>query len=242
MSDLIIENLCDSKCSYRTEPVFIQDESYTIESDIPYSISLKEKPSSDYAVIVPGYNESDCAPSVATDFYVDYNASLIYFFSTEAGKEMLVTYYGTGSPIIAGDVNRFSLFFDNLYSVLFSFFVEALSGCRVRVYGGKFVDSVTGNIINTRKELFMDFGANGNFQLSSISAGYFKKILVGIDVSILQIAVIEGVEMLKYEATLTPSYTSVFRPVAIITVAESNGSISDIVPSDIIPVRNCFSD
>lgn len=238
MADLIIENLCDSKYSYRATPVPIQDEEYTIESDIPYSISLKEKPSPDHSVTVSGYNESDSAPSVATAFYIDYDASLIYFFSTEAGKEVLVTYYGTGSPLIAGDVDRFSLFLDRLYKILFSFSVEALSGCRVRIYGGKFVNSAT---VNTKKELFMDFGTNGNFQLSSMSAGYFKKLLIGIDVSVPQIAVIEGGETPEREAALIPSYTSVFRPVAIVTVSEDNGSISDIAQSDIISVRNCLS-
>ena len=238
MPDLIIENLCDSKYSYRTLPVLISNEEYTIETGIPYSISLKEKPSPDHPVTVPGYNESTSAPSVATDFYVDHNASVIYFFSTEAGKAVQVTYYGTGSPIIAGDADRFSLFLDNLYSVLFSFLVEALSGCRVRIYGGK---SVTSNIINTQKELFMDFGLNGNFQLSAMTTGYSKKILIGVNISTSQIVVIEGAEAPKYEGTQIPSYTSVFKPMAIVTVVESNGSISDIAQFDMISVCNCFN-
>lgn len=241
MSDLIIENLCDTKYPYRADLLSIQDEEHTVETDIPYSISLKEKPSSDYPVTVSGYTESDSAPSVATTFYVDYDASLIYFFSTEAGETVAVSYYGMGSPIVAGDANRFSLFIDNLYSALFSFRVESLSGCRVRIYGGKFVDSVTGNTISTKKELFMDFGINGNFQLSVMSSGYFKRVLIGVNVSTSEIAVIEGDEVPKYDAAIIPSYTSVFRPAAIITVGESNGSISDIVQSDIIPVLNCLS-
>lgn len=238
MSDSIIKNLCDSKYSYRATPVLIQDEEYTIEMDIPYSISLKEKPSSEHSVTISGYTEATSLPSLATDFYVDYNTSIIYFFSTEAGKSVQVTYYGGGSPVIAGDVNRFSLFLDNLYSVLFSFFVEALSGSRVRIYGGKFIESAT---VNTKKELFMDFGTHGNFQLSPMSIGYFKKILIGVNTDTYQIAVIEGAEAPKYEGTQIPSYTDEFKPVAIITVSENNGSLLDIVQLDIISVRNCLN-
>jgi hypothetical protein len=127
VSDLIVENLCDTKYPYRPTPILVSDEAHTIESSVPYSISLKEKPSPDHDIIIPGYTEQDSAPSEATYFYVDYSASLIYFFSSEASESITVTYFGMGSPIIAGDVNRFSLFLDNMKSALFSFLVEALS-------------------------------------------------------------------------------------------------------------------
>jgi hypothetical protein len=239
VSDLIVENLCDTKYPYRPTPILVSDEAHTIESSVPYSISLKEKPSPDHDIIIPGYTEQDSAPSEATYFYVDYSASLIYFFSSEASESITVTYFGMGSPIIAGDVNRFSLFLDNMKSALFSFLVEALSGSRVRLYGGRFVDSVTGNTINTKKELFIDFGENGNYELGPITAGYSKKVLIGVDVSTLQIAVVEGIEAEKRDAALIPSFASDFRPVAIITVTgDSNGFVLPIVQSDILVVRN----
>lgn len=230
--------ICIVKYPYRDMPVLIQDEEQTIKTNIPYSISLLEKPSQDYAISIPDYTESDCAPSVATDFYVDYIASVIYFFSTEAGKAIQVTYYGTGSPIIANDINRFSSFLEDLKTTFFSFLVEALSGCRVRLYGGNFVDSVTGDTINTKKELFLDFGPNGNYELCSLSGGYSKKILIGIDISTLQVVIVEGTEAPRYEAALIPSYSSSFKPVACITVTENNGTILDIAQADIIPVQN----
>lgn len=234
----MISAICIVKYSYRATPVLLQNEEHTVKTGIPYSISLLEKPSLDYSISIPDYTESDCAPSAATEFYVDYNASIIYFFSTEVGKGIQVTYYGTGSPIIASDVNRFSSFLDNLKPTFFSFLVEALSDCRVRLYGGKFVDSVTGNTINIKEELFLNFGPNGNYELCSLSAGYSKKILIGIDISTLQVVVIEGVEAPRYAATLIPSYSPSFKPVACVTVTENNETILDIAQSDIIPVQN----
>lgn len=239
MSDLIVENLCDIKYPYRTMPVLIEGESHTIEASIPYSISLKEKPSADHPVAISGYTESDSAPSTDTSFYVDYNASVIYFFSTKSGESVSVDYYGTGSPITAGDLNRFSLFLDNIKTCLFSFVVEALSGSRVRVYGGKFVGSVSGDTINAQKELFVDFGENGNYELGLITAGYSKKVLVGIDISTLIVAVIEGPETERRGAALTPSFESTFRPVVVIAVTGDNdGFVLPIVQSDILVVRN----
>lgn len=241
MSDLIVENLCDIKYPYRTTPVLISGESHTIEASIPYSISLKEKPSTDHPITISGYTESDSAPSVATSFYVDYNASVIYFFSTKSGESVSVDYHGTGSPITAGDLNRFSLFLDNIKTCLFSFVVEALSGSRVRIYGGKFVDSVSGDTINEQKELFVDFGENGNYELGLITAGYSKKVLIGVDVSTLLIAVVEGAEVEKKDAALLPSFASSFRSVVIISVTGgSNGFVLPIAQSDIITVRNCL--
>lgn len=241
MSDSISENLCALKYPYRAEAVLVEDEEYTISMDITYSVALKEKPSSLYPVTVFGYIEVDYMPSAEYTFYVDYETSLIYFCSADKGRGVLVTYYKTGSPIIAQDVNRFSLFLVGLHSVLFSFVVEALTGSRVRIYGGKFVNSVPGDTISTQKELFIDFGVNGNFPLSAMTTGYFKKVLVGVDVAAAQMGIIESAEAPRYNAIILPSYPLTFKPVAIITVAESNGAIADITQSDIISVLNCFS-
>ena len=240
MSDLIVQqNLCDTKYAYRATPVLISGESHTVETDIPYSISLKEKPSQDHDITIPGYTESDSAPSSATSFYVDYESSLVYFYSTEAGESVAVTYYGSGSPIIAADANRFALFLDSMKPALFSFLVEALTGTRARLYGGKFIDSVTGNEINTKSEIFLDFGENGNNELGLITAGYSKKILIGIDVSTLAVDIIEGDEVVNIDAATPPSFISDFRPVAIVSVTgDSDGFILGIVQSDIIVVRN----
>ena len=241
MSDLIVGNLCDTKYPYRATPVLVSDEVHMIETAVPYSIALKERPSPDHDIIIPGYTEQDSAPSEETYFYVDHNSSLIYFYSSEAGKSVAVTYYGMGSPIIAGDVNRFALFLDNMKPALFSFLAEALSGSRIRLYGGKFVDSVTGNTVNTKKELFVDFGKNGNYELGLITAGYSKKLLVGVDVSTLLVAVIEGDEIANKDAAILPSFTSDFRPVVIVSVAgNSDGFVEPIAQSDIVVVKNCF--
>jgi len=229
--------LSDTKYPARVTPVLITDEEHTISTGVPYFVTLKEKPSEDYAITISGYAEVTSIPTAATQFYVDYSKSIIYFNSSKAGVDVSVTYFGGGSPIIADDVNRFSSLLDNLKSALFAFRVEALSGCRVRIYGGRFISGTT---VYEKKELFMDFGLNGNFLINFNSTGFFKKVLIGINLDTNLIDIVEGDEAPKYDATVIPSFTSTFKPVAIVTVEESGGSVADITQSDIIVIRNCF--
>ena len=222
--------LTDIKYAARITPALISAEVHNIDTGIPYSIQLKEKPSEDYDITIPGYTEVTSIPTSATNFYVDYARSIIYFHSSKAGTQALVSYYRTGSPIIAEDVNRFSSFLDNIDVVLFSFLVEALSGSRVRLYGGNFIYGTT---IYPKKELFLDFSENGNYPIS-LTAGYFKKLLIGIYLSTQLVGVVAGAESSKYEGARIPTYTSDFRPVAIVTI----GSDFNILQKDIISIRN----
>lgn len=224
------DTLTTTKYPRRITSILISNETHTVQTNIPYSVSFLEKPSEDYAVTISGYTEVTSIPTSAAEFYVDFAKSIIYFHSSKAGEIVEVNYYGTGSPIIADDVNRFSSFLNNMKSLFFSFFTEALSGSRVRLYEGKFVYDT---VVYTRKELFMDFSSTGNFPVS-ISAGYFKKVLVGIYLSAQLVAVVEGEEVNRYDGTRLPSYTSDFKPVAIVTV----GSGFNILQKDVIPIRN----
>lgn len=222
--------ICDIKYPQRSSPVSVSNEAYTIKTSVPYSITLKEKPSEDYDITIPGYTESTSAPTSETEFYVDHDLSIIYFHLNKAGEDITVSYYGLGSPIIADDLNRFSSLFTNLKDSIFAFRLEAFSGSKVRLYRGKFISGTT---IYTKKELFLDFGPNGNFAVT-LSDGYFKKILVGIDITLATIATEEGIEVPKYDAAQIPSYASDFKPVGIVTV----GSDFDVSQGDIIPIRN----
>lgn len=221
------DTLCITKNSARITPYYISGELHTIPSVSPYTISLDEKPSS---IVISGYTEVDYIPFSSGNFYVDYDRSIVYFYSGDAGNSVSVDYYGGGSIIKADDVNRFSDFLDRLKSIFYSFRVESLSGSRVRINGGCFV---SGDTIYNIKEMFIDFGPNGNFEVS-ISSGYFKKILIGIDVLSSSVSIAEGTEAPKYDAAVTPSYSSDFKPVAILTI----GSDFNIEQSDIIKIRN----
>lgn len=223
--------ICDLKYAQRSSPVSVSDEEHSIKTSVPYSITLKEKPSEDYDITIPGYTESTSAPTSETEFYVDYDLAIVYFYLNKAGEDITVSYYGTGSPIVADDLNRFSILLGNSKPSIFSFRLGAFSGSVVRLYGGTFV---TGTTVHTKKELLLNFGPSGNFAVS-LSEGYFKKILIGIDTTLSEIAMAEGTEVAKYEATRIPSsYASDFSPIGIVTV----GSNFDISQSDIIPVRN----
>jgi len=223
--------ICDIKYPQRSSAVSISNEEHTIKTSVPYSITLKEKPSEDYDITIPGYTESTSAPTSETEFYIDYDLSIVYFHLNKAGEDITISYYGLGSPIIADDLNRFSSLFANLKDSIFAFRLEAYSGSKVRLYGGKLISGTT---IYTKKELFLDFGPNGNFAIS-LTEGYFKKVLIGIDTTLAEIAIEEGVAVPKYDAARIPSsYSSDFKPVGIVTV----GSDFDITQSNIIPVRN----
>lgn len=223
--------ICDIKYPQRSSPVSVSGEEHTIKTSVPYSITLKEKPSEDYDITIPGYTESTSAPTSETEFYVDYDLSIIYFHLNKTGEDITVSYYGMGSPIIADDLNRFSTLFTNLKASIFAFRLEAYSGSKIRLYGGKFISGTT---IYTKKELFLDFGDGGNFAIS-LSDGHFKKVLIGIDTTLAEIAIEEGIAVSKYDAARIPSsYASDFKPIGIVTI----GSDFNITQSDIIPVRN----
>lgn len=222
--------VCDVKYTQRSSPVAIADEGHTVETDVPYSVSLKERPSEDYEITIPGYTEMTSAPTSAGYFYVDHLLSRVYFNFNDARNDVAVSYHGTGSPIVRDDVNRFSVLLDALKLSVYAFRVEALSGSMIRMCGGKFI---SGTAVFTKKELFMDFGLNGNFEIM-LSDGCFKKVLVGINVSTTEVSKVEGDEAPKYGAARAPSFSSDFKPAAIVTV----GSDFDILQKDIIPVRN----
>ena len=223
--------ICDIKYPQRTTPVSIQDEEHVIKTSVPYSISLKENPSEDYTVAISGYTESTSIPTSETEFYVDYDLSVIYFHLNKAGEDVSVSYYGLGSPIISEDVKRFSSLFTALKNSLFSFRLEAFSCSKVRLYGGKIVSGAT---VYTQKELCLDFGVNGNYPIT-LSEGCFKKILVGGDTTLSEIAIVEGPEAPRYDAAHIPtSYATDFHPVGIVAIS----SDFNILQEDIIPIRN----
>lgn len=226
----IASKICDLKYAQRSSPVSISNEEHTVKTSVPYSITLKEKPSKDHDITIPGYTESTSAPTSELEFYVDYDLSIVYFYLIKAGENISVTYYGTGSPVIADDVNRFSGLLDALWVSIYSFRVEALLCGKVRMYGGRFI---SGTGVYAKKELFIDFCPPGNFAIS-LSGGYFKRVLIGINTETAEISTVEGVEASKYDAAIIPSFSSYFKPVAIVTV----GSDFDISQEDIIPVRN----
>jgi hypothetical protein len=71
--------ICDIRYTQRAIPVLIQNEEHIIKTDVPFSISLKEKPSEDHFVSVPGYTKITSSPTSGANFYVDYSSSLILF-------------------------------------------------------------------------------------------------------------------------------------------------------------------
>lgn len=222
--------ICDSKHSPRSVHLSIPVEAHIIKTSVPYSIHLKEKPSEDYSISISGYTESNSSPTSDYEFYIDYDKAVIYFYYGQAGESVSVSYYGTGSPIVADDVNRFTYLLESLKNSFYSFLVEAHNGGTVRMYGGKLI---SGTAIIMKKELLIDFCQGGNFAVS-ITDGYYRKVVLGVDASTEEIVKVDGNEALKYDGIKLPSYSSDFRPSAVVTI----GSDYSISQQDIISVKN----
>ena len=158
------------KVNQRIVYEYIKDEPQVVSSSYPYFIRLTEQPYETSGATVNGYTVVTSMPTASGEAYVDYEDSRIYFYSTEAGKLVAVTYYGMGSPIVANDVNRFSSFFGLLQDALKAFMIEASvpTSRRVRMCDGHII---SGSTLVRAKERVLDFGPSGNCELSAMTSG-----------------------------------------------------------------------
>lgn len=232
------------KIDQRVVYEYIKDELQVVTGTYPYFVRLAERPYETGGVAATGYTIVTSMPTASGEAYVDYEDSRIYFYSTEAGKAVLVTYYGRGSPIIANDVNRFSVFLDTLRDTLRAFVVEAFSPVsrRVRLCAGYIV---SGDTLSKAKEQVLDFGPAGNHVLEAITSGYWKKLLVGINTSTVAVSVTEGAEASTEAGTAIPTIPANVSPCAVITIHDSGGgtpgSIDNIENSKIEDARTFLS-
>lgn len=215
-------------------------ELQTIGLVYPYTVRLNEKPYQVAGVTITGYTEVLVLPSSSDQFYVDYEDSIVYFYSDQAGKLAKLHYYGMGSVVAASDVNRFANFLCSVKDFLTSFLVEPLNPIATSV-------NITGGYINTGTSLIkiadkiLKFGTGQEYEVSAMSIFRWKKLLISVNISTETIIVMEGAEATTQEATAIPSIPANCKPCAVVAVQDNGsggaGSIQVIPLSNIEDTR-----
>lgn len=218
----------------------ISPELKRVSTTYPYTVRLEEKPYQTSGVETTGYTESDNMPTSAMDFYVDYEDSMLYFHSSQAGKLVSIYYYGMGSVVAANDINRFATFLCSVRDFLTAFQVGASDPEDQNV-------NMTGGYINTGTDLvkiadkILNFGAGAEFEVSAMAAFYWRKLLVSINKATEAIVVTEGAEASTQSTVVIPAIPANCKPCAVISVQDDGnagaGTIRNIIASEIEDIR-----
>lgn len=224
----------------RTSLQSITNEYHVISRTSPYYIRLEEVPDNVAGVTIPGYTASSSMPTGGTQFYVDYSIGYVYFYSSEAGKQVAASYFGKGSAVDASDINAHTTAIQKgqiITERLRPYAQETPDrsiGIKPGVY---FVGKVWRNYPgNTAVRM----GTNGEYQVSAMTANFYNKILFTLtDTGLLR----------KYEATpagnpitIQPSLIPAGElPICVVTVRDNGtggaGTINNIGDSDILDIR-----
>lgn len=228
------------KTDKRSTYSFIDPELKIINSVYPFTIRLEEKPYPTSGVEITGYTEVLVMPTSALNFYVDYEDSTVYFHSSQAGKLVSIYYYGMGSVVAANDMNRFANFLCSVRDFLTAFQVLAtdpVSTCA----------NITGGYINTGTDLvsisdkILNFGTGAEFEVTAMTAFYWRKLLISVNISTEAIVVTEGTAAVTQTGAAIPTIPANCKPCAVISVQDDGnagaGTIRNIIASEIEDVR-----
>lgn len=211
-----------------------------IPSVYPFAVRLNEKPYQVAGIKIPGYVEILVMPTSALEFYSSYEDSTIYFYSDQAGKLVSISYTGMGSVVAASDVNRFANFLCSMKDFLTSFLVEPLDPVAASV-------NITSGYINTGTSLvkiadkILKFGTGQEYEVPAMSAFFWRKLLISVNISTEEIIVTEGAEASTQAATVIPSVSANCKPCAVVTIQDNGnggaGTIRTISLSNIEDAR-----
>lgn len=228
------------KSNKRTTYSYISPEWKKVASIYPYIVRLEEKPYRASGVTITGYTEVLVMPTGVAEFYVDYEDSTVHFHSSQAGKLVEIYYYGMGSVVAAEDMNRFANFLCCVKDFLMSFQTLATDIADTNV-------SVTGGYINNGTDLVniqdktLEFGAAGEFEVTAMTAFYWRKLLISVNISTATITVTEGNEAATQEGAVLPVIPANCNPFAIVSVQDNGGAgagtINNIENTEIEDVR-----
>ncbi|MGR3310668.1 MAG: hypothetical protein ACUZ77_07820 [Candidatus Brocadiales bacterium] len=224
----------------RTSLQAITNEYHVILRTSPYYIRLEEVPDSGYGVTITGYTASNSMPVISTEFYVDYSIGYVYFYSSEAGKQVSVNYFGKGSAVDAEDINAHTSAIQNAQIIIERLRPYAQEtpdqsiGIKSGVYFiGKTWKNYTGNTA-------IRMGTGGEYQVSAMSANYYNKVLFTLDSAGL-LRKYEGAPAANPKNLIPPPIPAGELPVCIVTVHDdgtgSAGTIDNITDSDILDIR-----
>lgn len=228
------------KTDKRQVYTYIGSEIKIIGSIYPHTVLLDERPYQPSGVDILDYTEVLVMPTTDNTFYVDYEDSTIYFYSGQAGEHVKIQYYGMGSVIAANDMNRFAEFLCSMKPFLTAFFIEPSDPIDTNV-------NLTGGYINkgTSLALILDkilkFGVGHEYEVSAMSALYWRKLLVSINISTEEIIVTEGAESVSQEIAVLPAIPANCKPCSVVSVQDNGsaaaGTIQDIPSTYIEDIR-----
>jgi len=232
------------KTNKRTTFALISPELKIIPSTYPYELFLEERPYSVSGVSITGFSEILVMPTTGLTFYVDYESGKISFHSSDAGKLVSIYYYGIGSTVNANDVNKFSTFLSSVRDFLLSFSIEISDPVSRNV-------NMTGGYVNTGSELvfisdkILRFGPAQEFVVTAMSAFYWRKLLISVNISTEAIIVTEGTAAATRTLATIPAVLANCKPCAVISVQDDGnagvGTIRSILSADIQDVRAIIS-
>lgn len=228
------------KTDKRSTYSLISPELKTIGSVYPYTVNLDERPYEAAGITITDFTEVSVMPTSDNQFYVDYEDSTVYFYSGQASEFVNIYYYGMGSVVAAEDMNRFANFLCSVKDYLTAFLVEPSDPVDTNV-------NLTGGYINTGTSLvlisdeIMKFGAEQEYEVSSLTAFYWRKLLISVNISTEDMVVTEGAEAVTQAAAIIPGVPANCKPCAVVAVQDTGaagaGTIQTIASANITDVR-----
>lgn len=228
------------KTDKRQTYIYIGSELKIVETIYPHTVLLEERPYRQTGVSISGYTEVLAMPTTDNTFYVDYEDSTLYFYSNQAGEPVRIQYYGMGSVVAANDMNRFAEFLCSMKPFLTAFFIEPSDpiDTNVNLIGG-YINK--GTSLAYISDKILKFGTGQEYEVSAISALYWKKLLVSVNISTEAIIVTEGAESSSQETAALPAIPANCKPCSIVSVQDDGsaaaGTIQDISSIYIEDVR-----
>ena len=224
----------------RTSLQSIADEYHVVSRTSPYYIRLEEVPDSGYGVTVPNYTESSSMPTSSTEFYVDYSIGYVYFYSSEAGKQVSADYFGKGSAVDAEDINAHTSAMQKAQVITERLrpYAQDTPDQSIGIKSGIYFIGKTWRNYSGNTAIRM--GTGGEYQVSAMTANYYNRVLFTLD-SVGLLKKYEGTPAANPGDLIPPPVPAVELPVCIVTVHDdgtgSAGTIDNINDSDVLDVR-----
>ncbi len=234
------EVVWSTEVNRRTSLQAITNEYHVISRTSPYYIRLEESPDNGYGVTISGYTESSSMPVSSTQFYVDYAIGYVYFYQSEAGKQVSVNYFGKGSAVDAEDINAhtFAIQKAQIITERLRPYAQETPNQSIGIEPGMYFIGKTWR--NYPGNTAIRIGAGGEYQVSAMTANYYNEALFTLTNAGL-LKKYEGTPAANPSNVTHPSIPAGELPVCIVTVHDNGtggaGAINNISDSDIVDIR-----
>ena len=164
----------------------------------------------------------------------------VYFYQSEAGKQVSVNYFGKGSAVDAVDINAHTSAIQKAQIVTERLrpFAQEPQDQSIGIKSGVYFVGKTWR--NYPGNTAIRMGTGGEYQVSAMSANYYNKVLFTLDSDGL-LKKYEGAPAANPQNLLSPPIPAGELPVCIVTVHDNGtggaGTIDNISGSNILDIR-----